>query len=226
MDTKAFIKTLPKGACRPCGEGLYSLIARSSLGEVTARQLETISGVVREYGLPGIRVTGRQQIQLLDIPEEKLREVVERLGEVGDNCQYFVQSCPGNRACRFGIQDSIEMGEMLKKFLNQFTLSAKLKSGVAGCAMCCTEPFVRDVGMIGTAKGWNVAFGGNAGRNVRKGDLIARGVTAEIALEVIGSALGFYAENAKKKERTARFVDRVGIDAVLKAVEGKSFRCE
>lgn len=191
------------------------------MGEVTAEQLDIISSIVKEFGLPGIRVTGKQRIQLLDIPEGVLRDVVAQLGEVGDSCKYFVQSCPGTRACRLGVQDSIDMGVRLEEYLNQFELPTRLKSGVAGCSMCCAEPFVRDIGLVGTTKGWTVVFGGNAGKNARKGDVLAQRVTADNVFVMIGKVLAFYAENAKKKERTARFVERVGLEAVLEIMNGK-----
>jgi len=197
---------------------MYSLIARTTLGDVSAEQLNVINNVVQEFGLPGLRVTGRQQVQLLNIPEDKLKAVVECIGEVGTSSKYFVQACPGSKGCRLGVQDSMEMGRRLEKFLNSYTLPSKLKSSVSGCSMSCAESYVRDVGMVGTAKGWTVLFGGNAGKGVRKGDILATGVDGEEALKIISKALYFYAENAKKKERTARFVDRVGIEAVLEAV--------
>jgi NAD(P)H-nitrite reductase large subunit len=218
MEIQEFIATLPNGACRPCGKGMYSLVARTTLGDVSAEQLNVINDVVQEFGLPGLRVTGRQQVQLLNIPQDKLKAVVERIGEVGTSSKYFVQACPGSKACRLGVQDSMAMGRKLEKLLNSYTLPSKLKSSVSGCSMSCAESYVRDVGLVGSAKGWTVLFGGNAGKGVRKGDVLATGVDGEEAFKIIGKALYFYAENTKKKERTARFVDRVGIEAVLEAV--------
>lgn len=211
-------ESLPAGVVRSRTKGVYSIMARSPLGDVSADKLNTINSVVQEFGLPGIRVTGRQRIQILGVPEDKVREIIERLGEVGEACKYFVQACPGSTSCRFGIQDSLAMGAGLEEFLNQFSLPTKLKSGVSGCSMSCAESYVRDVGMVGTATGWTVLFGGNAGKRVRKADVLATGVSPEDGLEIIGKALDFYSKNAKKKERTARFVERVGITAVLEAV--------
>lgn len=211
-------EALPAGVVRSREKGVYSIMSRTPLGDVSAEMLNTINSVVQDFGLPGVRVTGRQRIQIQGVPEEKVRAVVERLGEVGEACKYFVQACPGSTTCRFGIQDSLKMGAELEAYLNSFTLPSKLKSGVSGCSMSCAESYVRDVGMVGTAKGWTVLFGGNAGKGVRKADVLAQGVSSEEGLKIIGRALDFYAENAKKKERTARFVERVGIDAVLEAI--------
>ena len=113
-------------------------------------------------------------------------------------------------------------GAKLEKFLNGFDLPTKLKAGVAGCSMCCSESLVRDVGLIGKKHGWTVAFGGNAGKRVREADILAENVSEETAFDIIHKALDFYSKNAKVKERTARFVRRVGIDAVKEAVFGSA----
>lgn len=212
------MQEIPKGAIASRGDGLYSIMARTPLGDVSAEQLNTINEVVRDFGLPGVRVTGRQRIQLLGVPEDKLDAVVERLGAVGEVCKYFVQACLGNTGCRFGMQDSLEMGARLETFLNDFDLPCKLKSGVSGCSMSCAESYVRDVGLVGKKSGWTVVFGGNAGKGVRKADTLVQDASPEEALRIVGKALDFYKENAKKKERTARFVERVGIAAVLDAI--------
>lgn len=195
-------------------------MTRTPLGQVTAEELNAINSVVQDYGLPGVRVTGRQRIMIQGIPEEKLQEIIERLGHVGNPNKYFVQACVGSTKCRLGMRDSLDMAQRLEDYLNDFELPAKIKSGVAGCSMSCAESYVRDVGMVAKKKGWLVLFGGNAGKGVRKGDVLAEDVSGKLALEIIGKALDFYAENAKKKERTARFVERVGIDAVKRAVFG------
>lgn len=218
MKPEEIAKKLPKGAVRSRGEGLYSLMTRTPLGDVPAEKLNTINAIVQEYGLPGIRCTGRQRVQILGIPEDKLQEIVDRLGPTGEACKYFVQACPGNTTCRLGMQDSLAMGARLEEFLNEYENLGKIKSGVAGCSMSCAESYVRDIGLVGTAKGWTILFGGNAGKGARKGDVLAQNVSADEVFEVLRKALAFYTENAKKKERTSRFVNRVGLNAVLEAV--------
>ncbi len=218
MDNKEFIAGLPQGACRPMGKGVYFVSPRTPLGEITPAQFDLINSVIKEFNLPSVRMTGFQRLQLRGIPEDKVQAVVERLGEVGELCKYIVQGCGGTHGCRLGVQDTREMGLRLEEFVNDFELPSKLKVGVSGCSMSCGESYVRDVGLVGKKAGWVVLFGGNAGKGVRKADILAEDVSLNEALAVIGKALDFYAENAKKKERTARFVERVGIEAVLEAV--------
>jgi len=212
------MKELPKGVVKQRGSGLYSIMARTPLGQVTPEQFNLINSVVQEFGIPELRLTARQRLQLKGIPEDKIEAVIERLGAVGEVCKYIVQACVGNTSCRMGVQNSMEMAAKLEEFLNGYQLPAKLKSGVSGCSMSCGESYVRDVGLVGRKNGWTVVFGGNAGKRVRKGDTLAEDVSPERALEIVGKALAFYSENAKPKERTARFVERIGVEAVREAV--------
>ncbi len=84
--------------------------------------------------------------------------------------------------------------------------------------MSCTEPFVRDVGIFATKKGWTLVFGGNGGGNPRLGDIVAEGLNDDQVIELVRKCLTFYQQNAKYKSRTARFMERIGIDALKKAV--------
>lgn len=208
------IGDLPQGAVVQRGEGMYSISPRIPLGQISPEQLNTINAVVQEFDLPGVRITAGQRMKIQGIPEDKLQLVIDRLGPVGEFCHYYVQACLGTTACRLAMRDSMVMGARLEEFLNGLTLPSKLKVGVSGCSMSCSESYVRDIGLVGKKKGWTVLFGGNGGKRVRKGDIVAEDVSDDMALEVVSKVLDFYAKNAKMKERTARFVERLGIEAV------------
>ena len=153
-------------------------------------------------------------MKIQGIPEDRVRAVIDQLGAVGEFCKYYVQACPGSATCRMGMQDSMATGARLEEWLNTVDLPCKLKAGVSGCSMCCAESFVRDVGLVGKKRGWTVVFGGNAGKRVRKGDILTENVSDDGAMAVIEAALGLYAQEGKKGERTARFVERVGLERV------------
>ena len=46
----------------------------------------------------------------------------------------------------------------------------------------------------------------------------AEDMETEPMMELMQKAIAFYRENAKKKERTARFADRLGIDEIKKGI--------
>lgn len=220
MELEEYIKQLPKRAVRPRPDGSFTVVPSTPLGKISAEQLNAINEAVRKYDLPGIRITAAQQVMIDAVSGDNVRDVVEMVGEVGNKYRYRVQGCIGNTGCKFGQQDSLTVAEELQDFLNDFKLPTKLKSSVSGCSMCCAESMIRDVGLTGRKAGWTVSFGGNGGKRSRQADVLARDVSKDEAFEIIRKALDFYSENAKVKERTARFVERVGMDAVRAAVFG------
>ncbi|MDD3857824.1 MAG: hypothetical protein PHP43_07225 [Methanoculleus sp.] len=61
-------------------------------------------------------------------------------------------------------------------------------------------------------------FGGNSAGRPRIGDLVARDLPEEQALDLVRRLLEYYRKNAKPGERTARFIERVGFDAVRRDI--------
>lgn len=222
MELKEYIEQLPMGAVRPRSDGSFSVSPRMSQGQLPAEQLVAISAVVEEYGLAGVRLTAGQKLMIDGVPADILQDVIAKIGPVGKLHKYGVQACLGNTGCKLGQQDSMGVAAELEQYLDQFDLPTKLKSSVSGCPMCCAESMIRDVGLIAQKSGWTVSFGGNGGKRSRQGDVLAKRISKEEAFDVIGKTLAFYAENAKGKERTARFVERVGIEAVKETVFGEN----
>ncbi len=221
MEMKEYIKELPMRAVKPRGDGSFTVVPQMSQGQVSAKQLAAIQSVVEEHGLPGIRVTAGQRIMIDGVSADILKDVVEKVGPVGDVFKHKVQSCLGTTGCRLAMQDSMGLAARMEEFLKDYSLPTKLKSSVSGCSMCCAESMIRDIGLIGRKTGWTVSFGGNGGKCVRQGDVLVQNVTEVEAFEIVGKALDFYAENAKVKERTARFAERVGVDAIKKVIFGE-----
>jgi NAD(P)H-nitrite reductase large subunit len=116
--------------------------------------------------------------------------------------------------CRYGNQDSIGLARALDGQFRDQVFPAKIKIGVSGCPRCCGESHTRDIGIMGTNKGWTVFFGGNAGTRPRFADLIARNLSATEALDCAQRLAEYYRSHAKPHERTARFMERVGIEAL------------
>ncbi|WP_250645481.1 nitrite reductase [Salidesulfovibrio onnuriiensis] len=209
------MKEYPSGCVVERADGSYEIKPRMPQGRLDAQTLDKVNDVVRLYGLPGVRATAAQRLVLEGVPAEHVDAVVGHVNGVGEECPSMVTLCPGGGSCKRGLQSTRDMARKLETLLNALgPMPAMIKCGLSGCPRCCGESFVRDVGLMGSARGWAVLFGGNAGRNVRAGDeLIADAPEAE-ALAVIRAVLEYYAANAKARERTARFVERVGIDAV------------
>ena len=200
----------------------YAIVPRTPLGMVTPQVLESIAQVVKKYEIPVVKITSGQRMALVGLKEADVAPAWKDLGmDVGratELCVHYAQACPGTAVCRFGVQDSLGMGMELEKLFVGMSLPAKVKFGVSGCPMCCGESYVRDVGVLGKKKGWTVIFGGNSGGRPRIGDVIAEDLGKEEAVDLIKRVLEYYAANGKKKERTARFMERIGVDALKEAI--------
>jgi NAD(P)H-nitrite reductase large subunit len=200
----------------------YAIVPRTPVGIVTPQVLEQIAEVVKKYEIPVLKITSGQRMALVGIKEEHLAPAWKDLGmDVGravELCVHYAQACPGTAVCRFGVRDSLGMGLELEKLFIGMELPAKVKFGVSGCPICCGESYVRDVGVLGKKKGWTLIFGGNSGGRPRIGDVIAEDLSKEDVIDLVRRCLDYYAANGKKKERTARFMDRIGVDAFKEAV--------
>ncbi|MCX6685315.1 MAG: NAD(P)/FAD-dependent oxidoreductase [Methanoregula sp.] len=196
----------------------YAVTTRIPAGIVTPEQLEKIAGVGRKYRIPMLKITSGQRIALIGIEPDNVQNVIHELGPLAKPetapCVKFVQACLGTDMCRYGNQDSIGLARALDGQFRDQVFPAKIKIGVSGCPRCCGESHTRDIGIMGTNKGWTVFFGGNAGTRPRFADLIARNLSATEALDCAQRLADYYRSRAKPYERTARFMERVGIDTL------------
>ena len=108
----------------------------------------------------------------------------------------------------------MRLGERIKAIELDGPLPYKVKVGISGCRFCCCESWMRDVGLTAEKKGWRFSFGGNAAGRPRIGDLVAEGLSDDEAVSLVTKTLNYYLREAKFKTRSARFMERFGIEAL------------
>jgi NAD(P)H-nitrite reductase large subunit len=212
----------PKGAVLQRDKETYAIVPRIPVGLLTAENLDKFSLVIKKYKIPVVKIVSGQRIALVGIKGDDVEKIWDELsmepGKATALCVHYVQACPGTAVCRLGLQDSLGLGAELEKLFRGMELPGKVKIGVSGCPMTCGESFVRDIGVQGNKNGWTFIFGGNSGGHPRIGDVLAKDLTTEQVLELAKKSLEYYRANGKKRERTARFVERIGIEAVKTAL--------
>ena len=196
----------------------YAVTTRIPAGIITPEQLETIAKVGRKYHVPVLKVTSGLRVLLAGIQPEDVSRVFADLGPLAkpetSPCVKFVHACIGTDMCKYGKQDSIGLARTIEnQFKDQF-FPAKIKIGVSGCPRCCSESHTRDIGIIGTTRGWMVFFGGNGGTRPRFGDLVAWDLTASETVDCAQRLSEYYRSHANKHERTARFMERIGMETL------------
>jgi len=203
-------------------DGTYSVVPRMWGGETTADELRRIADVVDKYQIPTVKVTGGQRIDLLGVKKEDLVNVWK---DIGMPCGHAyakalrtAKTCVGSEWCRFGTQDSTQMGKDLEKALWRMYAPHKVKLAVSGCPRNCAEAGIKDVGVIGVDSGWELYVAGNGGIKTEVAHFFVKVKTAEEVLEYSGAFLQLYREEGWYLERTCHYVNRVGLDHVKSKV--------
>ncbi|GIQ68790.1 NAD(P)/FAD-dependent oxidoreductase [Xylanibacillus composti] len=203
-------------------DGRYSVVPRIYGGVTTPEDLKKIADVAVKYNVELVKITGGQRLDLFGIEKEDLPKVWEELGmESGyayGKALRTVKTCVGSTWCRFGTQDSIQMGIDLEKKFQRMNTPAKVKMAVSGCPRNCAEATIKDYGVVAIDGGWEIYVGGNGGTDVRAADSLVRVKTSEEVIEWSGAYWQYYRENANYNERTSKWIERVGIDAIKQAL--------
>jgi len=203
-------------------DGTYSVIPRMWGGETTAAELRRIADVVDKYKIPTVKVTGGQRIDLLGVKKEDLVDVWKDIGMSSGHAYAkalrTVKTCVGSEWCRFGTQDSTQLGKDLERGLWRMYAPHKVKLAVSGCPRNCAESGIKDVGVIGVESGWELYVGGNGGIKTEAGQFFCKVRTSEEVMEVSGAFLQLYREEGWYLERTVHWIARVGLDSIKQRV--------
>ncbi|MRN55237.1 nitrite reductase large subunit NirB [Paenibacillus monticola] len=209
-------------------DGTYSVVPRIYGGVTSPAALKKIAEVAEKFDVPMVKFTGGQRIDLLGVKKEDLPKMWEELdmpsGHAYGKTLRTVKTCVGSTFCRFGTQDAIGMGIRLEKEFERLTAPAKVKLAVSGCPRNCAEATIKDFGVVAIDGGWELHIGGNGGVHVRATDLLCVVKTDDEVVEWASAFLQYYRESAGWNERTAAWVERVGVDSVKKALENREDR--
>ncbi|UST56083.1 nitrite reductase large subunit NirB (plasmid) [Comamonadaceae bacterium OTU4NAUVB1] len=203
-------------------DGTYSVIPRMWGGHTTPDELRRIADAADKYRIPTVKVTGGQRIDLLGVRKEDLPGVWKDIGmpsgfAYGKSLR-TVKTCVGSEWCRFGTQDSTQMGKDIEHALWAMYSPHKVKIAVSGCPRNCAEAGIKDVGVIGVDSGWEIYVGGNGGIKTEVAHFLVKLKTPEEVMEYTGAFLELYRTEAWYLERTVHYIGRVGLDHVKQRI--------
>jgi nitrite reductase (NADH) large subunit len=206
-------------------DGTYSVVPRMWGGLTNPRELRAIADAAEKYGVPTVKVTGGQRIDLLGVRKEQLPAIWADLNKAGlvsghayGKALRTVKTCVGSEWCRFGTQDSTGLGVRIEQMCWGSWTPHKVKLAVSGCPRNCAEATIKDLGVVCVDSGYDIAVGGNGGIEVRVTDHLVRVASEAEVLEHVGAFLQLYREEARYLERTAPWVARVGIEYVRRRI--------
>ncbi|GFE57442.1 NAD(P)/FAD-dependent oxidoreductase [Geobacter sp. AOG1] len=208
--------SIAKGAILQRDRETYAIAPHIPGGITTTDALRKICDVADKYGVKELKLTSAQRIALFGVREEDLDSIWSELdqqpGAAIGLCVRSIRICPGTTWCKRGVQDSVSLGLKIDAIYHAMQLPNKMKMGVSGCMVSCAETAVKDIGVMGTPKGWRIMVGGNAGARPRLGDLLVDNVPGEEAvLAIIARIIELY-RNWPQEQRLGRIVEEIGIE--------------
>lgn len=204
-----------KGAILQRDRQTYGIAPHLPCGVVTPAILRKLADVAEKHNVPLVKVTSAARIALFGLTEEQVDAVWAELGMDAGNvvgiCVRSIKACPGTTFCKRGQQDSLQLGLELDARFHGQELPGKMKIGVSGCPFQCAETSFKDIGLVGSPKGWRVLVGGNGGTNPRLAITLAQRIETDQAISMVEKIIRYYQEHAKPGERIGRLIERLGL---------------
>jgi NAD(P)H-nitrite reductase large subunit len=201
---------LAKGAILQRDEQTYAITMRLSGGVFDIPTGRRIADAAEKYHAKLMKVTGDGRLALIGIAEEDIEIVYADLGiKVKQGmalCQQYIKVCPGNTYCNRGQKDTLGFARRVEENYYPFPkIAAKVKIGISGCFNSCSEPAIKDIGLIGLPKGWILMVGGAGGKDPMIARTLARDLSDDQAIEAVGKILMYYrGMAAQHRTRNAR----------------------
>jgi NAD(P)H-nitrite reductase large subunit len=213
-----------KGVILQRDKQTFAVAPHIPCGVVRPETLRRLADVAEKYGAQALKITSASRIAIVGVEEKDVEAIWSDLGmspgfAVG-LCVRSVKACPGTTFCKRGQQDSLSLGLKLDGKYHGMELPGKFKMGVSGCPHQCAETCIKDIGLVGTPKGWRVLVGGNGGVKPRLSQELARDLTEEQAMQLVDKVVAYYQANAGAHRRLGAMIDKIGFDEFKKAVLG------
>ncbi len=204
-----------KGAVIQKDMETYAIIPYIPGGLVDPATLIKIANIAEKYNAKTLKVTSNQRIAIMGIKYGDIDKIWKDLdmkpgGFIGKKVR-SAKFCPGTNYCKKGEQDAVKIGMEIDENFQGMELPNKIKIGVSGCKNSCAESAVKDIGLIGTKKGWNLLVGGTCGIKPMIGQILAKNLSDEEVLAIIAKIIGYYKENEENK-RLGRFINKMGFE--------------
>ena len=215
-----------KGAIVQRDRQTYALTPHTPAGLISSVQLRKIADVADKYQVQLIKLTSAQRLTLIGVAEEDIDaawiDLGEPQGSASGLCVRSVKICPGTDCCKRGLRDSIAVGLELDRRFHGRELPWKFKLGVAGCPNDCAETCIKDIGLVGTPRGWHLSVGGNGGSRPRLSQRLLEHIPEDDqALAAVQRLVDWFAAQDRKC-RFGQLLEEVGLEQLRQIALGEA----
>ncbi len=214
-----------KGAIVQRDRQTFAIVPHTPAGLITSKQLRKVADVADKYQVSMIKLTSAQRLAMIGLDEENIdaawQELGEPIGYTTGLCVRSVKICPGVDCCKRGLQDSVAVGLELDKRFHGRPLPWKMKLGVSGCPNDCAETCIKDIGLIGSPRGWHLSVGGNGGSQPRLSQRLLEHIPdAQQAIAAVERLIEWFAAS-ERKCRLGKLMQEVGIEKLREVAQGE-----
>jgi sulfite reductase (ferredoxin) len=203
--------------------GLYALGGATLRGRLTGENLRALADVAERRGEGRIRLTNRQNVILLDIPEDVREETAGEMADAGvpvkaTSFRRQVISCTGIEFCRLSVSETKQVAAGIIDHLESHLgdLHPAVRINVNGCPNACAQYQVADIGLQGAlarkgaekVMGFQLHIGGRLGEDRTFGRRTAKPIAAEDTRFVLERILIAFRDERGADETFGAWVDR------------------
>ncbi len=125
-----------------------------------------------------------------------------------------VRLCSAEVFCQRYKRPVLGLARQIDERFRGTPLPVKLHIGIAGCPRSCSEPAVKDIGIIAHNQGYEILLGGSAGLGPVLGQSVGLAKDEETVLAVIERVIA-YLQKGGKKMRLGRLLAKIGKERFL-----------
>ncbi|MGF1655726.1 MAG: nitrite/sulfite reductase [Verrucomicrobiales bacterium] len=195
-------------------------------GRIRHGLLESIGRLAMKYAAPGqdaIRLTNKQNLLMLNIPDAHVEPLKKELDEAGlvydpSNFRQGCVSCTGIEFCNLAIAETknrmVQMVSQLEEQCSHF--DEKIRIHFSGCPSSCGQHQIADIGFRGArtkidgtqVDAFDMFVGGRLGELRSFNSLVLSKVPASDVHLIVDKTLRFYKANRNEGEMFADFCIR------------------
>jgi sulfite reductase (NADPH) hemoprotein beta-component len=203
-------------------------------GDISADDMDAVADLADHYSLGEIRVSHRQNLTLVDVKQQDLHTLWQKLDELELATPNLGQitdiiCCPGLDYCNLANARSIPVADDINQHfvdVDRLALVGDLTINISGCMNACGHHHVGNIGILGVDKRgkefFQLTLGGSSDENASLGDRLGPGLPQEDVPNAIEAIVDQYLRIRQQDERFLDTYRRVGIAPFQDAVYGSA----
>ncbi len=217
-------------------DGNYYVGLNVLVGRIGADDSEELAELATKYGSGETRLTQRQNIILMDVPEENLDDLLAEplLEEYSPDPHPFQRgsiACTGTEFCSLSI---VETKNRQVRYARWLKANVELPAGVedfhihlSGCTASCAQPQIADISLRGMktrkdgepVEALDIGLGGGLGENPQFASWVTERVPADEVPGAIENLLANFDDARDGQESFRAFVERHDDDELAELIE-------